>query len=139
MEKEIINVETSWAENNFCCGLYLPEINGTILQTADTLSGLKEGFAEALRTHIEACIEDGDNVPEYLVKGDYELNFVLDVRALLKDAENYTTLAAISKASGINSRQLSHYAAGKKKPRPDKREKIIDGIHCIGNRALAVH
>lgn len=139
MERKILRINTGWTEDNFCCGFDSPEINGVVVATNKTLEGLKSEFTDALRFHIEGCVADGDNIPQYLVDGDYKLEFVLDVPAILRNAESFTTLTAISRVTGINKNQLSHYATGEKKPRPDKREKIVAGLHIIGRRALAIH
>lgn len=50
----------------------------------------------------------------------------------------YATLAAVSKVTGINKRQLSHCANGRKIPRPAQRQRIADGLHKIGSKLLAV-
>lgn len=39
---------------------------------------------------------------------------------------------------GINQRQLSHYVNSVKKPRPNQRQRIIDGIHKIGKELIAI-
>lgn len=137
MEKRKLLVHVGWTEHNFCCGYSGEDINGVVVQTAKTLEELKKGFEEGLKFHIEGCVEDGDSLPDYIVNGDYELEYYLDVAALLRDAERFTTLSALSQVCGINKKQLSHYATGEKKARPDKREKIIEGLHEIGRQALA--
>ncbi|MCH5241800.1 MAG: CopG family transcriptional regulator [Muribaculaceae bacterium] len=137
MERRKLLVHVGWTDHNFCCSLSGEEINGTVVETAKTLEELKKGFAEGLKFHIEGCIEDGDILPDYIKEGDFEIMYILDVPAILRDAERFTTLSAISDACGINKKQLSHYATGEKKARPDKREKIIEGLHKIGREALA--
>lgn len=137
MEKRKFTVQVAFAEKNFCCGLCDEAIGGAVLSTGKSFEDLKKEFADSLRFHIEGCINDGDNLPEDVVRGDYELVYVLDVPALLRDAERFTTLSALSAVCGINKKQLSHYATGEKKARPDKREKIIKGLHEIGRQALA--
>lgn len=47
---------------------------------------------------------------------------------------SYKTLFIV----GINVSQLSHYSSGLKKPRQHQREKIISGLHKIGNDLLAL-
>lgn len=132
-----LKVDVSWTGNNFCCEWHDDEA-GTVVATAKTLSKLKEDFEQSLKWHIEGCVEDGDKLPEYLVTGDYELVYELDTAALLRDAETYTTMAAISRASGINQKQLSHYANGLKQPRPMQRARIIAGLHVIGSQILSL-
>lgn len=137
MERKIIKVDVSWTEDNFC-GCWSDEDAGTILVTAKTLDVLKEDFNESLRLHIDGCVADGDVLPAYMVEGEYEIEYVLDTAALLRDAEEYTTLAALSHASGINQKQLSHYASGLKHPRQAQIERIKAGLHRIGTRLLAL-
>ena len=50
----------------------------------------------------------------------------------------YASIAAISRVSGINQHQLSHYANGLKKPRPEQRRRIVEGLHKIGRELMAV-
>lgn len=137
MEKQIIRVDVSWTEDNFGC-VWSDEDYGTVVVTAKSLDKLKADFEESLRFHIEGCLEDGDKLPEYLVKGDYKIEYVLNAAALLRDAEEYTTMAAISRASGINQKQLSHYANGHKQPRPAQVQKIKGGLQRIGTQLLAL-
>ncbi len=59
-----------------------------------------------------------------------------DIATILKAAGNLTTLAAISREADINQNQLCHYATGKKKPRPAQQQRIIDGIHSIGQKLM---
>ena len=133
--KLIVNV--SWSDKNFCCA-WNDEDAGTVIVTAKTLDKLKADFAESIKLHIAGCVADGDILPQYLVEGDYELEFVLNTAALLRDAETYTSMAALSRACGINQRQLSHYASGQKQPREAQRKRIINGLHLIGSRILAL-
>lgn len=133
----IINVEISWSEKNFCCGWGYEGV-GAILCTNKTLSGIKQDFEESLRFHVESMVEDGDQVPEWLASGDYEIVYTLSASALLRNAESFTTMAAISRATGINQKLLSHYANALKIPRPAQRQRIVDGLHMIGRQFLAV-
>lgn len=138
MERDFIKVDVTWTDDNFGC-VWSDDKAGTVVVTAKTLDKLKAEFAESLRLHIEGCLEDGDKLPEYLVNGDYEIEYVLDTAALLRDAEEYTTMAALSRASGINQKLLSHYANGIKHPRPNQVKKIKAGLHSIGSQLLALH
>lgn len=137
MTNNKLKVNVSWSGKNFCCA-WSDDEAGSVVVTAKTLDQLKENFAESLKLHIEGCVADGDTLPQYLVDGDYELDFSLDTAALLRDAETYTTMAALSRACGINQKQLSHYASGQKQPREAQRNRIINGLHLIGSRMLAL-
>lgn len=137
MEKQMMKVDVTWTDDNFGCA-WSDDVAGTVVVTAKTLDKLKADFEESLRMHIEGCLMDGDVLPEYLVIGDYTVEYVLNTAALLRDAEEYTTMAAISRASGINQKQLSHYASGLKHPRPLQVERIKEGLHRIGTQLLAL-
>lgn len=137
MDKRKLKVHVGWSGKNFCCGLS-EDIGGVVVVTAKTLSKLKEDFEESLRWHIEGCIADGDPLPNYIANGDYEIDYELDSAAMLRQAENFTTMAAISRVTGINQKLLSHYASALKIPRPAQRQRIVDGLHEIGRQFLAV-
>ena len=79
------------------------------------------------------------DVPQWLRNGDYELEYnLVDTATMLHAFEPLLSLAAISRVTGINQHQLSHYANGLKQPRPQQRQRIVDGIHKIGRELLAV-
>lgn len=133
----IIEVEVEWSDKNYCCGWGFEDV-GAVLCTNKTLPGLKEEFEETLRFHIETMVEDGENVPDWLASGDYEIQYNLSATVLLRQAEKFTTMAAISRVTGINQKLLSHYANALKKPRPAQRQRIVEGLHAIGRQFLAV-
>lgn len=138
MQTKIIKVLVSWSGENYNGGIGDPEL-GAILVTASTLEEFKKEFEESLTFHLEGLKENGVKLPEYITTGNYSIEYDLEATALLKEAERFTTLAAISRATGINQKQLSHYATGVKQPRPSSRERIIKGLHAIGRAALALY
>ncbi len=131
MEKIIVQV--SWLDNYGACS---EDVLGCVA-THRTLDGVKEAYTESLRWHIEAMKKDGDKIPKVL-EGDYELVFELNTQALLHYFEGILTRSALSRVTGINERQLGHYATGHRNPRPAQRKKIIEGIHKIGNEFKSV-
>ena len=135
MERIIVNV--SWCDKNF--GASLSEnVPGAVVVTAKSYEELVDEIRETLNFHVEGMIADGDDVPQWLRDGDYELEYHLDTAAVLQMCSPYASIAAISRASGINQHQLSHYANGLKKLRPEQRRRIIEGIHKIGHELISV-
>ena len=131
MEKITVNV--AWCGKNFG-GSFDESVPGAAVFTARTFADLQQAAKETLEFHVNGMIEDGEYVPEWLKSGDYEFVYNYeDTAALLHAYEPYVSLAAISRASGINQGLLSHYANGIKKPRPEQRRRIVDGLHKIGN------
>lgn len=137
MDRNKIKVEVSWTGDNYCCS-WEDGNDGVVLVTARSLRKLKDDFSESLRMHIAGCISDGDTFPEYLITGDYEIEYELDAAALIRNAETYTTMSAISRVSGINRKQLSHYANGVKHPRPIQLTRIKEALATIGTQLLAM-
>ncbi len=136
MEKIIVNV--AWVDKNFGASLS-DNVPGAVVLTADTYEKLLQEVPETLHFHVEGMVEDGDDVPQWLVDGEYEFEYHLqDVATVLRAYEPFVSLAAISRASGINQHQLSHYATRMKTPRPEQRRRIVEGIHKIGKQLLAV-
>lgn len=135
MEK--IKVEVNWCEKNFACVWGCPDF-GSIIVTNKTLEGLKKEFQLSLQSQIDDMLADGEDIPQFLASGDFEIEYELHISAILRNAEQFTTMAAISRASGINQRQLTHYASSLKEPRPAQRERIIAGLHRIGESFLAI-
>ena len=131
-----IKVEVEWCNKNFAANLG-SNVPGSVLVTAKTYSKLQKEVKEALEFHIEGMVEDGDEVPQWLVDGEYEFKWcITDTASLLQSLEGMTTIDAISRATGINERLLSHYANGIKRPSAKQRQKILDGIHHIGKSLM---
>jgi len=136
MEK--IKVDVAWCNKNFGASLG-DNVPGAVVLTAKTYEDLLKEVPETLRFHVEGMLEDGDDVPQWLAKGDYEFEYnLVDVATVLRAYEPFVSLAALSRASGINQHLLSHYANRLKQPRPQQRQRIVNGIHKIGRELLAV-
>ncbi|MBR6875957.1 MAG: type II toxin-antitoxin system HicB family antitoxin [Bacteroidales bacterium] len=100
------------------------------VSTGRTLDEVKENIAEGLRFHIDGMRADGEPIPTEF-EGEWEFEWELTARAMLHYTEGLVPKSAISKATGINQQQLTHYASGYRVPRPMMRQKILDGIHSI--------
>ncbi|MBO7076718.1 MAG: type II toxin-antitoxin system HicB family antitoxin [Bacteroidales bacterium] len=100
------------------------------VSTGRTLDEVKKSIAEGLRFHIDGMRADGEPIPAEF-EGEWEFEWELTARAMLHYTEGLVPKSAISKATGINQQQLTHYASGYRVPRPMMRQKILDGIHSI--------
>lgn len=132
-----IKVDISWCNKNYCATVD-EQVPGAIAVTDKTFEGIKQAVAETVAFHVEGMLADGDVVPEWLTKGEYQFDWILEISAILRNCERYTSIAAISRATGINQQQLSHYANGLKKPRREQRDRIVEGLHKIGDEFLSV-
>ena len=132
MEKVTVSVQ--WCGSNFGA-TFSGNVPGAVAFTAKDIEELQKEAHDTLAFHVEGLVEDGEDVPQWLCDGNYELVFkYVDVATLLHACEPYVSLAAISRASGINRGQLSHYANGMKKPREEQRRRIVESLHSIGKR-----
>jgi predicted RNase H-like HicB family nuclease len=132
MEKVIIDIY--YTGNNYCA--HAPILLGCV-STGITLSDIKKNIREAIEFHVESSLEDGDTIPEVFTR-EYELEFKLSTEALLNAYSDVFTKAALSRITGINQRQLWHYASGMRKPRPAQRKRIEDGLHSLGKELLNI-
>lgn len=107
------------------------------VSTGRTLDEVKKNIAEALQFHIEGMREDGDAVPEEF-NDEWEFEWELSARAMLHYTEGLVPKSALSKATGINQQQLTHYASGYRTPRPLMRQKIVDGLHSIAAQLFSI-
>lgn len=136
--KETIKVFVEWADKNFSASLG-DNVPGAVVIAAKDIRELKKEVADTLRFHVEGMLADGDEVPQWLADGDYELEYdYISAAALIHACEPYTTIAALSRVTGINQRLLSHYANGLRHPRTEQRQRIIVGMHLIGQELLSV-
>jgi predicted RNase H-like HicB family nuclease len=137
MEK--IKVLVSWSENNYsACTDDYSSLNGVIIATGKTFDKLKAEFQSAIKYHIDGCLSDGDVLPEWLKNGNYELDYELQTSALLHRLDGLVTRSAIARITGINEKQIGHYASGIRNPRPKQRQRIINGIHSISRELASV-
>ncbi|MCX6239026.1 MAG: type II toxin-antitoxin system HicB family antitoxin [Bacteroidia bacterium] len=132
MEKVMVDI--FYTGNNYCA--HTPILLGCV-STAATLTEMKKNIKEAIEFHVESSLDDNITIPE-VFKGEYLLEFKLSTEALLNAYSDIFTKAALSRITGINERQLWHYASGMRKPRPAQRKRIEDGLHRLGAELLTI-
>ena len=124
-----LTVIVEWTGDNF--GASAPDIIGCVA-TGKTPGEVKQAYASALEFHRQGA--DEGELPEWIMRGEYVLDFELTAGALLKYYGDVVTLSAMSRATGINTRQLSHYINGNRTPRARQRERIVAGLHTIAKQ-----
>ena len=128
MEKAIILVD--W-DRNYSAATKDERI--ACIATGCSLEELRINFERSLKLHLQGMKEDGEDIPAEFSE-DYELVYYLTGKALMHYVDQYVTRKALSRETGINLQQLSHYAKGHRNPRPEMQEKIIQGIRNIGKQ-----
>lgn len=127
-----IKVLIEWSGDNFSAGS--GAVSGVVFVTGKTLDEVIQKFKEAFTFHIEGSLEDGDKLPAYIVNRHYQLSFSLQASAMLHMADGLITRSALSRVTGINEKQLSHYLTGHRKPRSEQNDKIAAGIIAINKQ-----
>ncbi len=133
MDKKIIEVIVEHAGNNLSAF-----IEGVpIVSVGNNIHEIEENTKEAIALYLETCSEQ-NITPIELLSDDFELKFKIDAATFINYYSNIFTKAALSRMTGINERQLWHYAAGLHKPRRQQIEKINTGIHALSEELAAI-
>lgn len=104
---------------------------GNVITVGDTIDETKKNLKEAVDFFVESTIEDGMELPE-VVKGEYDIQFKMDVKSFLTFYNGIFTKSALERLTGINQKQLWHYAKGTSVPRRKQVQKIEDALHRLG-------
>ena len=112
-------------EDNFAA--YIEGLDG-IVATGKTLGEVKARLLEAIDFFIETCESEGYDIPEEL-EGNFRINFQTDVRSLLNIYSGIFSKSGLERLTGINQKQLWHYANGKSVPRRAQVLRIENALH----------
>lgn len=118
---EMVKVKIDWCDKNYGAVTEDERLGGMVIVTASTYEGVINDLREAIREHVEGAVAEGEEVPEWLKSGEYEFEVELGAQALIRRCEQFTTFAAIARATGINQALLTHYATGLKVPSDKQR------------------
>lgn len=120
--------------NNYSA--YIEGLDG-IVATGATLEEIRSNMIEAIDLYIETCKEEGLDIPKPL-QGDYSLEYRVDVQNLLNMFSGIFTKSGLERLTGINQKQLWHYANGKSHPRRAQVLKIENALHRLGNELISL-
>lgn len=116
---------SAWAEN-------IPGIYGE----GESVKEVKEDILKSISLYKE--LNEEKNIPEEL-KGDFDIEWHFDVQSFLQYYNGIFTKAALERITGVNQKQLGHYASGLKKPRKAQVEKIENALHNFFDDMRMVH
>lgn len=133
MEKVII--ETGKTEGGYSCSCAL--LPGWVVAYSGDFDGFRSYVEDSIAFYIEGAREDGRDVPS-VFNGEYELVYKFDVRSLLESYRGIFSFSALQTITGINQKQLAHYASGVSKPRGKQAEKIATGLRHLARELQVV-
>ena len=102
--------------------------------TTGTVGGFDRSAATWWRNNANLNI-----APANILQGEFTLKFKIDAATFINYYSNIFTKAALSRITGINERQLWHYAAGVHKPRKRQLEKIQKGLDSLTEELSAIN
>jgi len=94
----------------------------------ETIEDFKIGYQEMKETYQSV----GKEIPEL------EFEFKYDTASFLSVYSNVLSLAGLSRLTGLNQGQLSHYVTGRKRPTRRTVEKIKESVHTFGRNLCQV-
>lgn len=130
-----LNATIESLEGNYSA--FIQDLDG-VVATGSTIEEIKANLLDAVDDYVETCKELGCEPPEAL-KGDYRIDFTMDVKSLLALYEGIFTKAGLERLTGINQKQLWHYANGSSVPRRAQVLKIENALHRLGNELISLH
>jgi hypothetical protein len=108
-------------------------------EQAEGVSGAGDTVEEAKQSLLESIElqKELGNWPKSLGES-YTLVYKFDAESLLHYFKGVFTHAAFERITGINQKQLQHYASGLRKPRPQQAKKIEAALHKLGHELLSM-
>lgn len=110
-------------------------------ENCDGIYAAGSGIAETKANVLEAIAALKRNLPEErwpeLLKGDYEIEWKLDVPSFLEYYSQYMSLAGMQRVTGINQKQLSNYLNHRSVPRRKQADRIMEGMRKFASNLLS--
>lgn len=125
--KKNLTVVIEFAEHNLAA--YIEEVDG-IVAFGSSIAEIKKNIATSITVFKEEMQEEGFPLPE-AIASDYELTFKYDLATFLNVYAGVLSKSGLENLTGINQKQLWHYANNTSKPRKATLDKIRQSIHAF--------
>lgn len=109
-----------------------------VITVGNDVKEIEKNMKEAVELYLESC-KEMNIAPVDVLQGEFTLKFKIDAATFINYYSSIFTKAALSRITGINERQLWHYAAGVHKPRKQQLEKIQKGINALTEELSAIN
>lgn len=109
-----------------------------VMTVGNDVKEIEKNMKEAVKLYLESC-QEMNIAPVEVLQGEFTLKFKIDAATFINYYSSIFTKAALSRITGINERQLWHYAAGVHKPRKQQLEKIQKGINSLLEELAAIN
>ena len=112
---------------------YAENVEG-IYGAGATVQKTKESVLKSLELYVKY---NRKKLPKIL-QGDYSVKYRFDAQSLLNYYKGIFTNASLEKITGINQKQIQHYASGLKKPRELQKRKIQTGLRNLAKELQSI-
>lgn len=112
---------------------YAENVEG-IYGAGATVQKTKESVVKSLELYVKY---NKKKLPKIL-QGDYSVKYRFDAQSLLNYYKGIFTNASLEKITGINQKQIQHYASGLKKPRELQKRKIQTGLRNLAKELQSI-
>ena len=129
-----LNVTVAHTGNNYCA---MVDGLDSIMVSGNSVDEIKRNLESAIEETISVCKENDLPVPE-LLSEPHVLELHMDVESFLGFYKNVFSKSGLERLTGINQKQLWHYASGGRKPRKEQVHKIESALHRLGEELLAI-
>ena len=131
---KIVEVIVEHAGNNLSA--YIE--GAPVITVGNDVKEIEKNMKEAVELYLDSCNEM-NIAPVEILQGEFTLKLKIDAATFINYYSSIFTKAALSRITGINERQLWHYAAGVHKPRKQQLEKIQKGINALTEELAAIN
>jgi hypothetical protein len=122
MEKVKVIVERG-SDNKFSAYMDCDNYDFGLAGFGNTAKEAINDFYEAYAEEKAICVKEGKKAPEL------EFDIQYDVNSFLNYYAGIISKSGLEKITGINQKQLWHYASGKRKPKAQTTKKIQENLH----------
>lgn len=112
-------------------------LEGWVVAFTGDFGNFVDYVKESLAFYVECAKHDREPYPAFL-DDEYHLAYKFDIGSLLSQYQSIFSFSALEHLTGINQRQLWHYANGYSKPRPKQREKIVSAFNRLGRELASI-
>ena len=98
----------------------------------ETVEQAKSDFMNSYNEMKELYKEETGN------EVSFDFNYKYDIESFFDYYSKIFNMPALERLTGINQKQLHHYASGLKKPRQAQKNKIESALHSLGKELLSV-
>lgn len=128
-------MDTARTENGYSCECDL--LPGWVVAYTGDFEGFKRYVKESVDFYVGGAREEGRSYPA-VFDGEYEIVYKFDVRSILEHYRGIFSFSALQTITGINQKQLAHYASGLSKSRKAQAEKIADGLRKLADELRVI-